>query len=126
MSKPYIETRKTWIKAIHKCIEEKWNPICMGCGDDPFAEYNCSLCKMDASCENCSLGKSGDVCAHKGSTFHIMYMEHNCDTCRENYGVCIADIDDHCPQLVAISEAEAMLEALVMLLPPEERKRYEP
>jgi hypothetical protein len=122
----YIETRKTWIKAIHKCIEEKWGPVCMGCDIDIESSENCALCRKDNSdCYLCPLAKSGNKCTSFSSTFMAVSDNCNCDKCDEFFKTTPCSERVECP-LVAHDEAEAMREALVQLLPPEERKRYEP
>lgn len=117
MATKYIETRKTWIKAIHKCIVEKWNPICMGCVED---ESPCNLCEKARKtssaaqskwnrdyCSYCPLEMAGDRCeSHKGS-----WREWSL-------------IANAWPFEPAPAEAEAMLEALVQLLPESERTIY--
>jgi hypothetical protein len=121
----YVETRKTWIKAIHKCIMEKWNPICMGCVDE---EPDCALCKKAEHyrgyCNICSLGKAKMECNAGGDNPYETYSDAtDCDGCEQDEAECDLECPGACSRP---DEAEAMLEALVQLLPPEERKRYEP
>lgn len=111
----YIETRPEFIEAIHKSIEEKWNPICM-CGyfkEEPV----CELCVasdraangVDVDCKQCPLERCGDHCETWGRWIDAIFCDRDCE--------------DYAP---APDEAEEMVELLISLLPPSERKRYEP
>jgi hypothetical protein len=111
----YIETRPEAIEAIHKSIDH-WNNICVGC-EDFHGSGKCSLCqKYDDdidTCAGCPLLLSGNHCYSASSTYKRFIMARNNSPshfCSEN----------------SANAAEAMLEALVQLLPPEERRRYEP
>jgi hypothetical protein len=116
----YIETRKTWIKAIHGSII-KWQDIRNGLlGVEP----RCDLCeKADQTrrrvaqyhklkCSYCPVSKSQNTCGHHNSTWYKWSIASE----REWWSI----------KKVAKPEAEAMLIALIKLLPPEERRRYEP
>ena len=99
----YIEERPDAIEAIKKAIDEKWNPICMGCTGNYADEIECALCELyDMECGECSLGHSNNSCARGSLNSYSAWAEFG-----------------ERPE-----DAEAMLEALVMLLPPEHRKQY--
>lgn len=118
----YIETRPEAIKAIKQTIEKKWNPICMGCGED---HASCSLCDYDDAtgdrdCQTCPLvlryGKNANCCPPYTRLDDLT----ECGECPK-----VDCCDNVCPTFKDTpEEAEAMLEALVMLLPPEHRKEY--
>lgn len=94
----YIEERPDAIEAIKKAIDEKWNPICMG----SVRKVRCALCDM-FPCMECPLTQAypkADNCCPQYNDWDNAFSGEN-----------------H-------AEAEAMLEALVMLLPLEHRKEY--
>lgn len=126
----YIETRKTWIKAIRKSIEEKWVPICEGLTTEP----NCELCEVaevyadrynGGECKYCPLAKrygESCLCVEIYEKWDAAASVIDCDECPSEPSNC----STRCPRKPAPKEAMDMLNALIMLLPPEERKRYEP
>jgi len=121
----YIETRKAWIEAIHRSITEKWNPICMGCFPDDYStSHSCALCQMGADCHICSLGKAGEKCNDKGSLFYDVCEADGCDNCTDFFGECSNLIDCPYSAILYAVEAEAMLEALIQLLPESEHVIY--
>jgi hypothetical protein len=115
----YIETRPEAIEAIHKSISH-WNDICAGCESD-YSASGCYLCleylEVPLSwlpeslfrCFGCPVKKSGNNCYNKKSTW-AKYRN-------------VASYHGYCEHSSA-NEAEAMLEALVMLLPESERVVY--
>lgn len=102
------------IEAIKSSIRDKWNPICMGCGVDTGGD-NCPLCKIFINnfCEACPLAKKFNVDCFKSSS---VYQRWNCSPCDHDTGTA------ECP--VCGERAEAMLEALVQLLPEEHRAEF--
>jgi hypothetical protein len=128
---PYIETRPEAIEAIHKSIREKWNPICMGCVD---REPDCALCGYSEDgnhiieCDDCPLSLAGHECYTVTDLYTTWKNEatiyDDCDLCPHNEDNSCAVSDKGCPIKPAPAKSEAMLEALVNLLPEEERIRY--
>ena len=110
----YIEKRPKAIEAIKESIDH-WNDICYGyCG--AIDSETCGLCVLyHSDCSSCSLLMAGSGCNKAGSPW-------------KRYFLCFTGGDyllDECfCEENAANEAEAMLEALVMLLPPEHRKEY--
>ena len=103
---------------------EKWNPICMGYGRD--ALYTCALCEefhlkptpdRTRGCYRCPLDRSGNNCERSFSSWKDY---------RAAYWAIFGDDDDERinRKLNSSEEAEAILEALVMLLPIKERESY--
>ena len=119
----YIERRPEAIEAIKKAIDKKWNPICMGLVDE---EPACALCEAypaSGDCMRCPLGLAGMACnMHINNPYSAWDDENDCCNCLQTPSDCAYD----CPELIYSSpeKAEAMLEALVMLLPPEHRAEY--
>lgn len=98
----YIETRPEAISAIHQSIT-RWNLECYGCKKS----VDCGLCTLygngSIGCPECPLEmKYGLACNDDGSAFDNWFRK----------------------KLGKHQDEEAMLEALVMLLPPKERKVY--
>lgn len=126
----HIEKRPEAIEAIKKCIDGKWNPICMGCGGDSPYDISCALCSVMVGCHECPLGEISpdDSCIDNNTEYSKWYHASsvfNCENCSKSTSCAGTSFcNDHLPSIVAPEEAEAMLEALVMLLPPEHRKKY--
>lgn len=100
----YIETRPEAIEAIKKAINEKWNLICLGCNTEDLPV--CALCMAyGMTCKGCPLIKA--------------YGKGRNATCR-----CIDLFYSYNYRGQTPAKAEAMLEALVMLLPPEHRIEF--
>lgn len=106
----YIETRPEAIAAIHESIMH-WNDICYGESGSVFAR-SCGLCNIyiGGECKKCPVSANDNCCHDPMSTWDNYYFA------------------DHSPgfrcSIESATEAEAMLEALVVLLPPSERIRY--
>ena len=118
----YIETDPTTIEVIKRVIDEKWNPICMGY----HVLIDCPLCLHCSDCDCCPLAISGNNCNEEGSSWgdwdraaKRLSCGHECNALNASCG----DFSE-CPKNYAPAEAEAMLEALVQLLPPEHREEY--
>lgn len=105
----YIETRPKAIEAIKKSIAH-WDDICMGCEDDYYGD-NCALCDEYFDCNNCPLFEVYGKCSSDGSPWANYWEAQD--------GRLLA----YC-SVNSANEAEAMLEALVQLLPESERAIY--
>lgn len=105
----YTEERPEAIEAIKQSIAEKWEPICNGCLTGK-SEPDCKLCELYDydHCADCPLCKTDNGCKNSNSTWW------GWADCKEDGFIIESSPED----------SEAMLEALVMLLPPEHRKEY--
>lgn len=117
--KKYIETRKSWFPAIHDSIAH-WNAVCMGYSGCVDAS-ECALCvreqpSLQFNCIVCPLKRAGKGCEPRRSLWDMYMRCFPTEVFRSDECFCSVD---------SANAAEAMLEALVQLLPPEERKRYE-
>lgn len=109
----YIEERPDAIEAIKKSIAH-WNDICYGyCG--AIDSETCGLCALHGDCSLCGLFMAGNGCNKVGTPWKRYFNSF----CGGDYLVdmCFCEVG-------TANKAEAMLEALVMLLPPEHRKEY--
>ncbi len=120
---------KNVIEALHKSIQRKWNPICMGDGVDNRSE-DCPLCKLilvDAT-SVCSPCPFTGVCSDGAYNDWEQHFERNHSPCPERKSANMCDgceldiVTIKCP--TCAEKAEAVLEKLVMCLPPEEREIY--
>jgi hypothetical protein len=106
----YIEKRPEYIVAIKKSIGH-WNDICLGC-ENKTSENECALCMLTGvGCSACPLGISGNICTDDDATY-------------DDYVFARSLTPEPFCSVGSATEAEAMLEALVQLLPPEHRKDY--
>lgn len=98
------------IAAIHKSIMDKWDPICMGYKADA-GSGDCALCHLFEQCWMCPFDGVCDTGEYHFWRGHLR-KAHLCGRKR----IC-------CP--TCAERAEAVLEKLVTLLPPGERKIYD-
>lgn len=109
------------IAAIHKTIRRKWDPICMGYKADE-GDDDCELCSI-MRCSECPFEAACDTGTYRAWAHHVI-QKHGGATPKEHLRAACSRVifKIYCP--TCAERAEAVLEDLILLLPPDERTIY--